>query len=200
MHPDSQQQRKKQEHRHSPLGMTNKTAHARHLLWAVALIGVVSVGVVFIRVARERRFTLQPGQSQLMRRVGHQLQRHHAQVFLTWDITETNLPAERKRFEGVVRWNASSGAANEPVIGMPVVLYHANPVQRTLTPIAYTLNTTDGGRFVIEADSDLQTLLGGFLHRAKNIPVTVRAVLESHHPPAIPTRQDSPEGVPTDAR
>ncbi|MBI1929299.1 hypothetical protein HYR99_34270 [Candidatus Poribacteria bacterium] len=64
------------------------------------------------------------------------------------------------------------------------------------TPIAYTV-TTDGGRFVIEADSDLQTLLGGFLHQAKNIPVKVRAVLESRQPPAPPTRKDSSEGVST---
>ncbi|MBI1929298.1 hypothetical protein HYR99_34265 [Candidatus Poribacteria bacterium] len=135
MYLDSQQQRKKHEHRHSPLGgMTNKTVHACHLLWAVMLIGVVSVGVVFIRVAHERRFIHKPGQSQLMRRVGHQLQWHRAQGFLTWDITETNLPAGRKRLEGIVRWNALSGAVHEPVIGMPVVLYHANPAQRTSLP------------------------------------------------------------------
>lgn len=201
MHPIyPQQQGQKHEHRHSPLGgMTNTTTHARHLLLAVALISVASVGVVGIRVARESRFILQPGQSQLMRRVGHQLQWHHAQGFLTWNITETNLPAERKRLEGVVRWNALSGAVHEPVIGMPVVQTHANPAQRTLAPIAYTV-TTDRGRFVIEADSDLQTLLGGFLHRAKNIPVTVRAVLESRDPPVPPTREDSPEGVSTHAR
>lgn len=86
-----------------------------------------------------------------------------------------------------MRWNALSGAEGEPVGAMPIVLYLANPAKKTLTPIAHTM-TDARGHFVIDTDPGAQTVLGGEISRAKNIPAKVRAVLESPKRPATPSR------------
>jgi hypothetical protein len=157
------------------------------LWWAFALVGVVFVSLALIQSGRNQRFQLLPGQSQLMQRSGSRFHPHDVGGFLDWAITETKLWDGKKRLEGIVRWNALSGAEGAPVCAMPIVLYLANPAKKTLTPIAHTV-TDDSGRFVIDINPDAQTLLGGEISRAKNIPEKVRAVLESPKRPATPSR------------
>ncbi len=107
---------------------------------------------------------------------------------MDWAITETKLGDGKKRLEGIVRWNATSGAEGQPVCAMPIVLYLANPVKRTLAPLAHTM-TDARGHFVIDTDPSVPTVLGGEISRAKNIPTKVRAVLESPKRPAPPFRR-----------
>lgn len=157
------------------------------LWWAFALVGVVFVSLALIQSGRNQQFQLLPGQSQLMQRSGSRFHPHDVGGFLDWAITETKLGDSKKRLEGIVRWNATSGAEGQPVCAMPIVLYLANPAKKTLTPIALTV-TDARGHFVIDTDPAAQTVLGGEISRAKNIPAKVRAVFQSPNRPATPSR------------
>ncbi len=138
--------------------------------WAILFLGVVTVVWAETGQVEENRVV-----------------KRYEQGFLEWQITETEV-GNTKHLSGVVRWNQSSGAGGEPVIGMPLVLVVVHHETQELTPIAQAI-TDEKGRFKVSIETKEKVRIGGDVSQTQRMPTTVWNTLQKGTRPPEETQQ-----------